>query len=149
MGGVLHSILQLSTAPYNFTVAGKHSESLIVIHSFIQNHLSSTYCVPGSETSPKDDLKAPGPCSYRACALYTRATRRHNLFHEAQLLSGQWWWSTDELGPQRRGQGCTCPRTCGRNGTTVVPYGVTADVLVPSPPACWLSQPACQKAKGS
>lgn len=65
MGGILQSVLQLPTVPYNFLVAGKHSESLKGIHSF--RNISQACTVSGIETGPGDDLKVPGPCSPRVC----------------------------------------------------------------------------------
>lgn len=59
MGDILQSILQLPTVPYNFQVAGKHSESLKGLHLF--RNIYQTFVKPGIETGPGDDLKVPGP----------------------------------------------------------------------------------------
>lgn len=81
MGDILQSVLQLPTVPYNFQVAGKHSESLKGLHSF--RNIYQTFVKPGIETGPRDDLKAPGPSAFPKLVFQGRyvhgQTREHGL----------------------------------------------------------------------
>lgn len=81
MGDILQSILQLPTVPYNFQVAGKHSESLKGLHSI--RNIYQTFVKPGIETGPRDDLKVPGPSALPRRMFQGRyvhgQTREHGL----------------------------------------------------------------------